>query len=289
MSESDASLAQVDQLLQQRAQYEQWLAKLTGAGSRAPEAVRTKVRGDYESRLNAVVDELRKHASAVEGALSGHRQSLAELEARRADIEERLSEAEIRHSVGEYSEDEWGAVGSEAESALEEIGRRAGHEEGEINRLADVLQLIARPVGAQAAPPVPTPLPTPAIVEQASSAETALGAPRFVPKTPGHMRAASPPPRKESPLDELDFLKSVTGEQSAVRRSGPTPRKGDSGAMRAINVGGEAGEGGDASGTPSAAAATGTATKTLKCGECGTLNRPTEWYCERCGAELAAL
>jgi hypothetical protein len=29
--------------------------------------------------------------------------------------------------------------------------------------------------------------------------------------------------------------------------------------------------------------------KTLKCAECGTLNRPTEWYCERCGAELAAL
>jgi hypothetical protein len=29
--------------------------------------------------------------------------------------------------------------------------------------------------------------------------------------------------------------------------------------------------------------------KTLKCGECGALNYPTEWYCERCGAELAAL
>jgi hypothetical protein len=29
--------------------------------------------------------------------------------------------------------------------------------------------------------------------------------------------------------------------------------------------------------------------KTLKCGECGTMNYPTEWYCERCGAELAAL
>lgn len=29
--------------------------------------------------------------------------------------------------------------------------------------------------------------------------------------------------------------------------------------------------------------------KTLKCQECGTLNYPTEWYCERCGAELAAL
>ena len=29
--------------------------------------------------------------------------------------------------------------------------------------------------------------------------------------------------------------------------------------------------------------------KTLKCAECGAMNYPTEWYCERCGAELAAL
>jgi hypothetical protein len=33
----------------------------------------------------------------------------------------------------------------------------------------------------------------------------------------------------------------------------------------------------------------GEAIKTLKCQECGTLNYPTEWYCERCGGELAAL
>ena len=31
------------------------------------------------------------------------------------------------------------------------------------------------------------------------------------------------------------------------------------------------------------------APKTLKCAECGTMNYATEWYCERCGAELAAL
>lgn len=30
------------------------------------------------------------------------------------------------------------------------------------------------------------------------------------------------------------------------------------------------------------------AVKSLKCGECGALNYPTEWYCERCGGELAA-
>ena len=31
------------------------------------------------------------------------------------------------------------------------------------------------------------------------------------------------------------------------------------------------------------------AAKSLKCGECGAVNYPTEWYCERCGAELASM
>jgi hypothetical protein len=32
-----------------------------------------------------------------------------------------------------------------------------------------------------------------------------------------------------------------------------------------------------------------TDTKTLKCRECGSMNDPSEWYCERCGAELSAI
>ena len=29
--------------------------------------------------------------------------------------------------------------------------------------------------------------------------------------------------------------------------------------------------------------------RTLRCEECGEMNYPTEWYCERCGGELAAM
>lgn len=29
--------------------------------------------------------------------------------------------------------------------------------------------------------------------------------------------------------------------------------------------------------------------RTLRCGECGAMNRPLEWYCEKCGAELTAV
>ena len=104
-------------------------------------------------------------------------------------------------------------------------------------------------------------------------------APRFVPR--GGLRNSGPartipfpaqqPPatREPSQMDELQFLKSVTLDppsrgsashsSSAVAESKPTDRPAPVGA------------------------------KTLKCGECGALNRPTEWYCERCGAELAAV
>jgi hypothetical protein len=30
-------------------------------------------------------------------------------------------------------------------------------------------------------------------------------------------------------------------------------------------------------------------TKTLKCRDCGAMNDPSEWYCERCGAELSTI
>lgn len=297
MADADSPLAQVDHLLQQREQFEQWLAKLDSAGSKAPDAVRQKVRADYQSRLDAVLVELRSHVSAVESALDGHNDALASFEARQADIQERLSEAEIRHSVGEYTDDEWGAVGAEAEAALNEVGRRIAGEQEEITRLSAVLHLVAKPAAPPPAPTptlrIATPMPEPAVEPEAPAPQApASGAPRFVPRTPGATPRATmpPPPKPAAPVDELAFLKSVTGEHPAKKP--PVRKPSDSGSMRAIDVAQEppvvaVEADGDAS--PAARAGGATNAKTLKCGECGTLNRPTEWYCERCGAELAAL
>ncbi len=70
MADTDSPLAQVDHLLQQREQYEQWLARLDGSGSKAPDAVRQKVRTDYQARLDTVMVELRSHVASVgDGAL----------------------------------------------------------------------------------------------------------------------------------------------------------------------------------------------------------------------------
>jgi hypothetical protein len=110
---------------------------------------------------------------------------------------------------------------------------------------------------------------------------TPVEAPRFTPKAgdvrlrererPAARTIRFPQPAPAAPpsgVDEMTFLKSVTldnpSQPGAATGEGKGTMKG-------------AGRG------------TSTAAKTLKCAECGAMNRPTEWYCERCGAELAAL
>jgi hypothetical protein len=91
--------------------------------------------------------------------------------------------------------------------------------------------------------------------------------------------AAAPPPAPQpaappSPLREEPPKSPLEGVVPAARPSNLTP-------PLASNVGN----------TPITLRASGaiSQSKTLKCTECGAMNYPTEWYCERCGAELAAL
>jgi hypothetical protein len=313
MADVDTPLAQVDELLRQRQKFEQWLAKLDEAGTRAPEAVRNKVRADYQARLEAVVAELGTHVESIDAALAGRRETVAGLDARRADVEERLAEAEVRHAVGEYSDDEWSAVASEAQAVLDDLAGRLAGEQAEIARLTEVQRLVTKPAAAPPVPAAPEPAaaaptaelalitepdistdarggqedappaaPLRLVEDEAADAGSgiqAIGAPKFVPRTPMPARPLSPKPA--APADELAFLKSVTGD--APQRKVIPVRKPGEGAPAAVET--PAASPSDAGET----AARSSQQKTLKCGECGTLNRPTEWYCERCGAELAAL
>ena len=111
--------------------------------------------------------------------------------------------------------------------------------------------------------------------------------------------AAPPPtPATDAASDSLEFLDVDTD----VKQGEPTPEP----KVEAVPMPPDAAEQlGDGSGSKSPGASVGAAgvtsfstnaeqpkkgvAKTLKCGECGAMNLPTEWYCERCGAELAAL
>ncbi|MCO4101599.1 MAG: hypothetical protein HEQ38_19840 [Gemmatimonas sp.] len=74
-------------------------------------------------------------------------------------------------------------------------------------------------------------------------------------------------PNPGDPFDDLAFLRSVIAP-GAPGTEPPPPA-----AAPAASV---------------SPATTNEPQKTLRCTECGTMNLPTEWYCERCGGELAA-
>jgi hypothetical protein len=91
-------------------------------------------------------------------------------------------------------------------------------------------------------------------------------------------------------IDELAFLKSVTeDEKRGIGSPGPAPAPRRSGAQfqPAEPAAGRTAPAPAPAALPSNDDAE--PIRTLKCRECGTMNLPTEWYCESCGAELAAL
>jgi hypothetical protein len=284
----------IEALLEQRTQYEEWLAKLDNSGDKAPPAVRERIRGDYESRLQGVMEQLRGRGSAISEELERHHASQAELDRQRRAAEEALAESEVRHSVGEYTEDEWRRVSDQSRREIEQLRAQLRSVGAEITRLTQVQSLIAAPrTSAPASPPpaaVPRPAPAPKaeVIEQAPFV-THVADPMADPAAPPPRTAPQPPTPQPEPaaaeVDELTFLKSVSDEEP---RAAPRRTAASGSSSTATSAPPREPDVQAAPPAPSGKAGAAVA-KTLKCGDCGTLNRPTEWYCERCGAELAGV
>jgi hypothetical protein len=353
----------IDRLLSDRAQFVSWLTRLNSSEGvpTVPEAVRSRVRADYERRLESVLGELRGHTAALEEQVTGLSARQSELAMRETEFKEQLSEAEVRHVVGEYDDGKWDGIRAELTKVVLQVREELTHTSGEVARLNDVLALIRAPVLPEQAPePVPppplpslgnsaprpavsgsgpraavmapeaTPLPPEPEPARPAASATPVPAPaggteipfRAITPRPAPSKPAPPPPapkKDEVPgrtlwfpsgkpneqggakLDELAFLKSVTGgEGAAPPPAAPAPPppapiskpRPSGGFTRSATIEAPPDPPGPR-GTPppsvDPAKDRQSGQKTLKCAECGTLNRPTEWYCERCGAELAAL
>lgn len=243
---SSKNTAAIQRLLEERRQYEAWLARITAAADSAPEHVRTRVRADYEARLKAVTEELKGHAEAARQLIAQRKESLIELQKKEKAAAERLAETELRHSVGEYDEAQWAQVHKDALADLGAVRDELLDAERDITRLQELDSMVKAKPGAAGA--------------------------SAVPRAPVEKRDEK---RRATPVDELAFLKSVSEED----KNAPSPRRA-SGAQFQVDLHAtpEVPENEDEE-----------PAKTLKCRECGTMNLATEWYCENCGAELAAL
>jgi hypothetical protein len=300
---------EIETLLADRQRLQDWIGRLEAASGSAPEPVRQRVRGDYEGRLAEVVARLRGFTTTLSASLQNVRSQREHLDGLKAEAEEAEAEAMLRHDVGEYTDEQWEAIARDSRARIEGLSGDIARLSDEAARLEEVLAQVMprepraeRRPGRGAEPPShddrlevqviePEDVPihsqaSPGPDDTASDDDeegapvlrersTPIEAPRFTPK-PG----AEPRPRATRTLrfpmtppgegmgapsvDEMTFLKSVAFEGQATER-------------------------GTSEGAGRTAKAGPTAAKTLKCTECGAMNRPTEWYCERCGAELAAL
>src|SRR6266700_2858244 len=107
---SSKSAAAIQRLLEERRQYEAWLARIKATADAAPEHVRTRVKADYEARLKAVT--------------------------------ERLAETELRHEVGEYDETQWAQVHKDALADLGAVRDELLDVERDITRLEELDALV---------------------------------------------------------------------------------------------------------------------------------------------------
>ena len=243
------SAAAIQRLLEERRQYEAWLARITATADSAPEHVRTRVKADYEARLKAVLEELKAHADAARHLIAQRKETLAELQKKEKSAAERLAETELRHEVGEYDEGQWAQVHKDALADLGGVRDELMNVERDITRLEELDQLVK----AKPAPP------------SRGMAELTL-----IPSPP-----PKPAEKRKTPIDELAFLKSVTEDD----KSAPSPRRA-SGAQYQID---------ETATPDAPLDEDAPVEKTIKCRECGTMSLATERYCENCGGELAAM
>ena len=169
-------------------------------------------------------------------------------------------------------------------------------------QLLDIDERPTRASAALGAMPEPAEAVPPAAVEMAAA-----------PTMPPAAIPPPAPPRRTAGFDELAFLSSVVDTPAGTFDAAPADEPDESARLekfarhsredRIINLSDGSTPLGspviEREGNPPLSEAAGTSAmrrdssadgvKSLKCGECAAMNYPTEWYCERCGAELASL
>ena len=304
----------LQQLLEERKRYEQWLATLESKRDSTPEHVYKRVHADYEQRLTAVRDQLTERTSEIRSAVAGLKDRLKQATEQETARVDELHEAELRATVGEFTPEQWELRRREVEVDLKQFADEKKKISDELNQLLLIVEQTTgedeparsteSPAQAGAAGPVPPPAPTFTAAPEALPPEppapprpapASADATRVSRKTPARSRAATPAisrpaVEQEKPAVPIESLAPADGLPAKVPESTRAPAEPEPAEAKSESRANSHGKRGKASTfAPAQPDARRENDKTLKCAECGAMNYPTEWYCESCGGELSAL
>jgi TolA-binding protein len=273
MAERDpVSLDALNGLLKERQRYEEWLAALEEKRANTSDAVYQRVHSDYQTRLREVSGKLAERAGELRESIDALTLRLDEISRQETQQREARQEAELRAAVGEYTDKQWKEIGGAWDKELTRLVKEKATIEaqlGDLNRIFTLsikekqlgATVISQPgAGDGHRAPISPVVPRPAIPEPPTLNP---------PSQPPTSRVATPTaPPARSPFDNFPVLRPATTTPpatTAVATPPSVPKTGGAHDPRAEQH------------------------KTLKCPECGAANYPTEWYCERCGGELATM
>lgn len=312
MTDLNRSANELPALLEERRKFEGWLAALEARRESTPQHVFDRVKTDYQSRMRQVEDRLAAHRQSIQEERTSLESRRALLEAEEQLRRDERAELDLRAHVGELAATDSEAAFRAVDDAL---GEMSVEKESLTKRINELDALLGLRADSQPAPAVEeakseTASEPEAFADEPEPAEASSVAaePETIeiekeedapPVAPAAASAVSDPQIVKDPMhtpggsfDELAFLTDVVGLDDAKGKAGvvredqtPSILDGVVGSKDreplASNVGN----------TPIMLRSSSVAepAKTLKCTECGAMNYPTEWYCERCGAELAAL
>jgi TolA-binding protein len=290
MSEKEpVSLEALNGLLKERQRYEEWLAALEAKRANTSESVYQRVQGDYQARLRDVSSKLAERAGELKSSIDGLRAKLDEISRQETQQRDARQEAELRAAVGEYTQKQWKEIGGAWDNELSRLTKDKGALDAQLKELTRVYTLTIKENTVE-----------PGAVIQAQDREPPPEAAR-TPISPVAPRAAVPEPPTLNPPGRVEHPVTSTAPGSAPASANRPRSPFDQ--FPVLRPQGGSGSSGSPSPGPSAAIATPPSVpqagrpndprseqhKTLKCPECGAANYPTEWYCERCGGELATM
>jgi TolA-binding protein len=273
------SLDALNGLLKERQRYEEWLAALEAKRATTSDSVYQRVQADYETRLREVSGKLAERAGELRESIDSLTLRLEEVSNQETQQREARQEAELRAAVGEYTDKQWKEIGGAWDKELARLAKEKNALDAQLNELNRIFALSLKEKQSAAAmersgpqdgsrAPVSPVVPRPAVPQSPTLNPPARAEPAAAQRTanPGPATPAS-----RSPFDEFPVLRPGSG-------SGPPPA-GTTAVATPPSVP-KSGGGQDPRSEQH---------KTLKCPECSAANYPTEWYCERCGGELATM
>lgn len=273
----------LDVLLEEQGRLEEWLARLDDNDDDSSVGIRDRVREDYQRRLLSVLSQVKKFSDQLQRNLDRAVKKRDELLDQQQGKEETYSEAELRFNVGEFDENTWVKTKDKLREELDALTDQLDEVESEIEKLEGFLaEATALPKrGGDKKKPARN-VPEKSRVKDTSQTD-AFDAGSEAEESKGEKEekagASEEPAPEGEPVEEVE--EPVAEKQPEVAK--PLVERDSAHELEVIT---EADELGEESGGGEEAAVQ---ERTLKCPECSKMNLPTEWYCEDCGAELAAL